>query len=54
MGGTTRNPAWSGWTVEGMMGNDRIHPPAVAQRMFQKVWTAWRSGECGNARQATN
>jgi len=39
------DPAWSGWTVEGIMGNDSIHPPAVAQRMFQKVWTAWRGGE---------
>ena len=39
------DPAWSGWTVEGMMGNDSIHPPAVAQRMFQKVSTVWRSGE---------
>lgn len=42
-------PAWSGWTVEGIMGNDSIHPPAVTQRMFEKVWTSWRGGEIDDA-----
>lgn len=43
------DPAWSGWTVEGIMGNDSIHPPAVTQRMFEKVWTSWRGGEINDA-----
>lgn len=50
------DPAWSGWTVEGMMGNDSIHPPAVAQRMVPEGLDGlakWRDRRCTSRSGAT-
>jgi hypothetical protein len=43
------DPEWSGETVESMLENDSIYPPAVLQDMLEKVWTAWRGGELTEA-----
>jgi hypothetical protein len=39
------DPTWSGESIESIMNNDSIYPPAITQDLFERVWKAWRDGE---------
>lgn len=39
------DPVWSGQSLQQIMQNDSIYPPEITQKLFQKVWTAWRDGQ---------
>ena len=40
-----RDPEWSGESIQRIMRNDHIYPPAVTQDLFEHVWKEWRSGK---------
>ncbi len=40
-----KDPVWSGESLEGIMNNDNIYPPAITQDLFERAWEAWRNGE---------
>jgi len=39
------DPVWSGDSLQDIMQNDNVYPPATPQDLFEKVWTPWRAGE---------
>ena len=39
-----RDPEWSGESLQEIMENDHIYPPAVTQDLFEHVWKEWRNG----------
>lgn len=42
---TDQDPTWSGDSIESIMNNDHIYPPAITQDLFERAWKAWRDGE---------
>lgn len=43
-----RDPEWSGQSLESIMANDHIYPPAITADLFEHAWKAWRSGDINN------
>lgn len=43
------DPEWSGESLQDIMRNDSIYPPAVTQRLFEYLWLTWRAGEIDDA-----
>ena len=41
----TTDPIWSDETLEVIMTNDSISPPAAIQDLFERAWKSWRGGE---------
>ena len=39
------DPEWSGKSLDGIMNNDNIYPPAITRDLFERAWKAWRDGE---------
>lgn len=39
------DPTWSGESLERIMNNDSIYPPAITQDLFEHAWKAWRNGD---------
>jgi hypothetical protein len=39
------DPEWNGDTIQEIMENDSIYPPAVTQDLFEYAWKEWRNGE---------
>lgn len=39
------DPEWSGETLEQIMNNDSIYPPAIFQSLVEHVWKEWRKSE---------
>ena len=46
------DPEWSGESLQRIMNNDSIYPPAITQSLFQRAWLAWRDGELDDAQVA--
>lgn len=40
-----RDPEWSGESLEDILRNDSIYPPAVLQSLIEHVWVSWHNGE---------
>ena len=40
----TTDPTWSGESLNRIMTNDSISPPAALQDLFEWAWKSWRDG----------
>jgi hypothetical protein len=47
------DPEWQGESLEDILENDSIHPPAVLPRALEYFWRSWRNGEIDDAAAAT-
>ncbi|NDP62968.1 hypothetical protein [Polaromonas sp.] len=39
------DPEWSSESIQDIMNNDSIYPPAITQDLFEYAWKEWRNGE---------
>lgn len=39
------DPKWTGESLEKIMNNDNIYPPAITKDLFERAWKAWRNGD---------
>jgi hypothetical protein len=43
------DPQWQGESLESILQNDSIYPPAIFKDLIEHAWKAWRDGELDNA-----
>jgi hypothetical protein len=39
------DPVWTGESLQHMLQNDSIYPPAIFQDLIEHLWKSWRDGE---------
>ena len=44
-----RDPRWEGESIEYILNNDSIYPPAILPILYEHLWTSWRNGEIDEA-----
>lgn len=45
----SRDPQWTGESLESMLKNDHIYPPAILPRLLEHLWMSWRKGDLSEA-----
>lgn len=47
------DPEWQGESIEDILRNDSIYPPAILPDLFEHVWKSWRDGTLDDAEART-
>lgn len=47
------DPVWTGESLQDMLQNDLIYPPAIFQDLVEHLWTSWRNSEISSTQAQT-
>jgi hypothetical protein len=47
------DPEWSEQTIQDIMEEDQIYPPAIIKDLFRYAWKEWRNGKISDEALAT-